>query len=114
MTTIPMDIGVVIVRQKESGGALTHFATLFIGRPDIQLKTNEKEVFRCNAAGRNFFSCIAALKERSLAWATLYDVKEITGLTNEEDCLLTLHTPSGEKTIITPVTYNDWILEVHL
>lgn len=112
--TIPMDIGVVIVRRKEPGGALTHFATLIIGRPNLQLKENEKEVFRCNAAGKSFFSCIAALKERSLVWANLYGVQEIAGITNEEDCLLTLETPSGEKIIITPVTYNDWILDVHL
>ncbi|MEK7170029.1 MAG: hypothetical protein AAB767_01955 [Patescibacteria group bacterium] len=113
--TIPMDIGVVIVRRKEQGGALTHFATLVIGRPDLQLKANEKEVFRCNAAGKSFVACIASLKERVFAWASLYSIQEITGITNNEDCpFVLLRTTAEEKVIITPITYNDWILEVHL
>ncbi|MSU56339.1 MAG: hypothetical protein EXS51_03470 [Candidatus Taylorbacteria bacterium] len=112
--TIPMDIGVVIVRRKEPRGALTHFATLVVGRPNLPMSANEEEVFRCNATGKSFFSCLAALKERVLVWAEINGVQEISGITNNEDCPLVLQTTSEEKITITPITYNDWILEVHL
>lgn len=112
--TIPMDIGVVVVQRKEQGGALTYSATLIIGQPNLRLKANEEEVFRCNAVGKSFFACIVALKERALVWADINGVQEITGLTDNENCPFVLQTPSAEEIISIPTTYNDWILEVHL
>ncbi len=110
---ILMDVFVHIIRHSnESGGKSLYSARLTIGRPNLRLDENSEEVFWCGAAGKSFFACIAAIKERALVWASTQGIGYISGLTDDKPCPLTLSV-GREEIEVAPIRYSDWFTEGH-
>lgn len=108
---IPMDVFVHIIEHaRKSNGKPSYSACLTIGRQYLQLDENSKEVFYCGAAGKSFFACIDAIKERVLVWAKGQGIEYISGLTDNKPCPLILSTEHEDITVA-PITYNDWLTE---
>ncbi|MCR4311396.1 MAG: hypothetical protein NUV54_02405 [Candidatus Taylorbacteria bacterium] len=110
----PMDVHLSILRHVNTTvRTLPYFAYIVVGRRPYPTPENTEEVYWCCASGRNFFSCVATLRERALLWARTQRKVDITGVTDEESFPVLVNT--GDVQIaIQPLTFNDWILEPHL
>ncbi|PIQ68048.1 MAG: hypothetical protein COV91_06230 [Candidatus Taylorbacteria bacterium CG11_big_fil_rev_8_21_14_0_20_46_11] len=89
-----------------------HKGRIVIGKREFVLPPHTEEVYWCCASGRNFFSCVAVLRERALRWARSERVQTVTGITDEESLPVMVNT-GKERIDILPITFNDWILKFH-
>lgn len=107
-----LDINLSILKRTDKQDPLPYSVRVTIGKRDFSTVEGVREVFWCCTSGRNFFDCVATVKEYALCWAKTLGIEDIPGLT---DSALFSVTVTSEKTCIDiePVTFNDWILEFH-
>jgi len=103
-----MDIHISIFQQINGTLPPHHLGQLVIGKRLYALPSNSEEVHWCCASGRNFFSCVEAVRKRALRWAKAYGINDIAGVTDEKSLPVLVNT--GTFTVdITPITFNDWL-----
>lgn len=108
-----MDIHISILYRTDGAPPPHHFGRLVIGKRLYTFPPNNKEVYWCCASGQNFFSCVDAVKKRAILWAMARRINDITGVTDEESLLVLVNT-GKTQVVITPITFNNWILQPHL